>query len=158
MLAADLQHVHAAHTAHRITASDKSPVSVEQCVGRTLVSDISCMLPVTSTDQLAMRLAKATVGRLHRCLERAAPERVISIVLWRRNARCGAYSWIDPEGGWQTDVTPPSRLETWKTSRLRCPRSLFEVHTTVDLIHVFHSALYHLFYWRSKHITFALDV
>lgn len=87
----------------------------------------------------------------------AEPERAISIVQWRRNARCGACSWIDPEGGWQTDVTPPSRLQTWKASRLRCPPSTFVVHATVGLIHVFHSVLYQLFYWHLNHITPAQD-
>lgn len=59
--------------------------------------------------QCALRVPKATLARLHKCLKLAALERVISTVQWRRNARCGACSWIDPVGGWQTDVTPPSR-------------------------------------------------
>lgn len=66
MLAADLQHMHAAHPARRNTASDNVPVSVEQCVGP--LSATSSTLLATSICQCAMRFTKATDGRLHRCL------------------------------------------------------------------------------------------
>jgi hypothetical protein len=51
--------------------------------------------------------------------------------------------WIDP-GGWQTDVTPQSRPESWKASRLSL--STIDVRGSRDCrsFDVFHSALYHL--------------
>jgi hypothetical protein len=48
----------------------------------------------------------------------------------------------------RTDVTPQSRPETWKASRLSL--SIVDVHSSRDCrFDVFHSALYHLFCWRS---------